>query len=182
MQRAGSDQIGGRFACSLSLTNRHTYIRVAALQRQFRRLPATWSAVACTQPVHSQREREREDGSERDRTYFHFSPVFAHGGNQRQFALVAQEADQVVASVEGNLLQLFCQRGGPGLEDSLPFRRRKHGKSDSCVQAAATATRPAAGDFFLRHLNLPHVCCLRPPALLPGMDEWISDEINSGSD
>ena len=141
-QRAGSDQIGGRFACSLSLTLtiRHTYIRVAALQRlAASRRRGPWSR-APNPSVPSQRESERGRGRERDRTYFHFSPVFAHGGNQRQLAL----ADQIVVCVVGHLLEFFCQKSGLGLEESLPFRRRKHGKSNSCVQASSRHRNPPA--------------------------------------
>ena len=121
----------------LSLPHDPPHIRTRSRAAKARRLPATWSVVACTQPVRPFAESERGRGRERDRTYFHFSPVFAHGGNQRQLALVAREADQIVVCVVGHLLELFCQKSGLGLEESLPFRRRKHGKSNSCVQASS---------------------------------------------
>ena len=179
-QRAGSDQIGGRFACSLSLTIRHTYIRVAALQRlAASRRRGPWSR-APNPSVPSQRESERGRGRERDRTYFHFSPVFAHGGNQRQLALVAREADQIVVCVVGHLLELFCQKSGLGLEESLPFRRRKHGKSNSCVQASSRHRNPPAQQprrFLSPPLELA-ARVPRPPApALPACLVWMNGSV-----
>ena len=144
-QGSGPDQIrSAADSHALSLTIRRTYIRVAALQMlAASRRRGPWSR-APNPSVPSQRESERGRGRERDRTYFHFSPVFAHGGNQRQLALVAREADQIVVCVVGHLLEFFCQKSGLGLEESLPFRRRKHGKSNSCVQASSRHRNPPA--------------------------------------
>ena len=137
-QRAGSDQIGGRFACSLSLTIRHTYVRVAALQRlAASRRRGPWSR-APNPSVPSQRAREGEDGSETEHifTFLRFLRTAATSGNLR-WSHEKRLTRLWCAYVVGHLLELFCQKSGLGLEESLPFRRRKHGKSNSCVQASS---------------------------------------------
>ena len=73
----------------LSLSHDPPHIHTCSRAAKARRLPATWSVVACTQPVRpfaeGEREREREDGSETEHifTFLRFLRTAATSGNLR---------------------------------------------------------------------------------------------------
>ena len=177
-RRAGSDQIGGRFACSLSRSATHTCSRAAKAGS-----PPTGDVVRGrahpTRPL-----AEGEDGSETEHifTFLRFLRTAATSGNLRWSH---ERLTRLWRALKAISLNYFGNKVDQVLRiPSLSVVGNTENRNRASNQPPCHRDPPS-----MRFLSPPlelAACVPRRvrarPRSLPGMDEWISDEINSGSD